>query len=854
LSTSHGYGPVLTNPAKQTQGNVYNIPFEIQSGSTADNNIVKLSNKATYENVNFSDQHDPYLYTVDSVMDPTRKLQDADDATLEHFFSRPIKIHEEEWSTSSVLGFSIDPWNLYFTNPRVINRIANYALLRTNLMIKVVINGNGFQYGRAMMSYLPYDAFDALSASAGLIQNDLIQASQRPRIFLDPTLSTGGEMKLPFFNYSNSLRIDTSQWGEMGVLYFNSLNELKHANGASDKVTISVFAWATDVEMNVLTSVDPSTLSPQSGKEIDEANTKGVISGPATKVAKVAGMMRNVPYIGPFASATEIGATATSKIAKIFGYCRPPVTKNPEPYKPTAVSSLALTNVPDGTQKLTIDDKQELSIDPRIAGLNGVDPLNIVEIAKRESYLTTFSWNIGTAPETLLWNSRISPVTWAQTTVGETTAYHFPACAMAALPFRWWTGTMKFRFQIVASSFHKGRLKFVYDPNYLASNEYNTNYLKIVDIAEEQDFTLEIGNGQNTTYLGRARPGLDSPTEVFSTTNYTSKGPGNGIIGVYVVNELTTPNSTVNNDIEINVFVSMGDDFEVAVPDKHFQNFVFAPQSGFEIQSGIVPDGQNTVEPSAPQQEYADSLGPGGQDGSKINHVYMGESVQSFRTMLKRYVLHSSIAQVLNIPRIKAGRRPHLPMYRGAVPGAVSTTSSGTPYNYCNTLLLHWVVGAFSGWRGSIRYKLIPRTAFDVVMHVERARYAFQDTAYLDNDLSIAALNDETASRSVMTTEFDEPSTDSPLPGYNGKAYTNSRVNPILEFEVPYYSNYRFTPGKTANKTTRQEFEGGFDYRLYMTGDNTSIVDVYAASGEDFQTYFFTGLPRMYYEPIPAAV
>jgi len=781
-------------------------------------------------------------------MDPTRKLQDTGDATLENFFSRPIKIHEEEWSTSSVLGFSINPWNLYFTNPRVINRIANYGLLRSNLMIKVIINGNGFQYGRAMMSYLPYDLFDSLSSSAGLVQNDLIQASQRPRIFLDPTLSTGGEMKLPFFNYSNSLRIDTSQWQEMGTLYFNSLNELKHANGASDKVTISVFAWATDVEMNVLTSVDPSTLSPQSGKEIDEANTKGMISGPATKVAKVAAMMRNVPYIGPFASATEIGATATAKIAKIFGYCRPPVTKNPEPYKPVNVSSLALTNVPDGTQKLTIDDKQELSIDPRIAGLNGVDPLNIVEIAKRETYLTTFGWNIGTAPETLLWNSRVTPVTWAETSVGGTRAYHFPACAMASLPFRWWTGTMKFRFQIVASSFHKGRLKFVYDPNYLASNEYNTNYLKVVDIAEEQDFTLEIGNGQNITYLDHAQPGLDSPTEVFSTTTYTSKAPGNGVIGVYVVNELTTPNSTVNNDIEVNVFVSMGDDFEVAVPDDHFQNFVFA------TQSGVVSEGQNTKEPSAPQQEIAEQLGPAEQDGSKINHVYMGESVQSFRTMLKRYSLHSSIAQGANVPGLKYGRRPLMPIYRGAVPGAVNQDNMGFPYNFCNSLLLHWVVSSFSGWRGSIRYKLIPRTAFDVAMHVERSRYEFQDTAYLNGTNAFGVYNDETASRSTMTTAFSNPSNDNPLTGFQGKAYTNSRINPALEFELPYYSNYRFTPGKTSDKSTRQEFEAGFDYRLYCSGDNTSVVDIYVATGEDFQTYFFTGLPRLYYEQLPASV
>jgi len=386
--------------------------------------------------------------------------------------------------------------------------------------VEVVINGNGFQYGRMLVSYLPFSALDYLSTMAALIRSDLVQASQMPHIFLDPTTSTGGEMKLPFFNYTNYCEIPTSEWSELGRLYFRTLNSLKHANGATDVVTISVFAWAENVSMSVLTSVDQDTLTPQSG-EVEEANNKGMISGPATSVAKFAAYLSGVPYIGPFATATEIGAGAVAAMAKIFGYCRPNITKAPEPFRPTPFSSLAVTNVPDNAQKLTVDDKQELTIDPRISGLGGVDPLNIREIAKRESYLTTFTWPIGAAPDTMLWNARIDPVTWAEDT-GPPVSYHFPACAFAALPFQYWKGSMKFRFQIVASSFHKGRLKIVYDPNYIANNtyltysEYNTNYLKIVDIAEEQDFTVEVGMGQNTSFLSHHNPGVDFVTKMYS--------------------------------------------------------------------------------------------------------------------------------------------------------------------------------------------------------------------------------------------------------------------------------------------------------------------------------------------------
>jgi hypothetical protein len=112
------------------------------------------------------------MYDVDAVMDPTRSLQDANDASLANFFSRPIKIAEEEWSTSANLNFDLDPWSLYFDNPRVANRLNNFSLLKANLKVKVVINGNGFQYGRMLVSYLPFDIYDTLSTNAALIRED----------------------------------------------------------------------------------------------------------------------------------------------------------------------------------------------------------------------------------------------------------------------------------------------------------------------------------------------------------------------------------------------------------------------------------------------------------------------------------------------------------------------------------------------------------------------------------------------------------------------------------------------------------------------------------------------------------
>jgi hypothetical protein len=834
--------------------------FEIQSGITSDCSVMKVMNSDKEENVHFRDQLPAYTYNVDSEMDPTRMLQDTNDASLENFFSRPIKIAEIGWGTGATLGVDFDPWDLYFNNTRVINRINNYNLLRAKLHVKVVINGNGFLYGRVLCAYLPLADYDAITETASLVPQDLVQASQWPHIFLDPTTSTGGEMVLPFFYHKNYLTIPDAEWTDMGQLYFRTLNTLLHANGATDNVTISVFAWAEDVSLSVLTSVDTSTLQPQMGEEteIDEANKTGMISGPATAVAKMSNALSVIPAIKPYALATATVAENVAKVAKQFGYCRPPETKNPSPMRIFPTSSLAVTNVPDTAGKLTVDDKQELSIDPRIAGLGSSDPMAIKEIAKRESYLTKFAWEQGTVPETLLWNARISPVTWAESSLSPV-SFHFPACAMAAMPFKFWTGSMKFRFQIVCSAFHKGRLKIVYDPNYFGAmagvrfSEYNVNYTEVIDIADTQDFTIEIGNGQPYTLIDRHTPCVDSVTQMYSTTAYTSKEAGNGVLGVFIVNELTTPNSDTDNNIEVNVFVSMGDDFEVFVPDDSFQRFVFRPQMGEEI----VSEAQNTPEPSAPQQAESDNLGPSQQDNSMINMVFTGESILSFRTMLKRYNLWrreslndgtSGIAQTRSIDLNFAA----YPFLRGNVAGAVDSADTGL-YNFANTILMHWVTYAFQGFRGSIRYKALANMTnaqSTIQGNVVVQRKPLGDTLYARNESVVTSFTYNSAAAASVVLDYAAPVTRINT-GVRGLVYTNMDINTATEFEIPYYSQDRFVPGKVQDWTDTSQRVEGFKIKTNAVVGERSVLDLYVAAGEDFQVYMWTGMPRMYCESTP---
>jgi hypothetical protein len=859
------------------------------------------------QNVRFSSQYNGPRTAIDSTPDPLRSTTDTNDTELSNFFSRPIKISEFQWFVGAGIDQLIDPWSLYFSNKRVINRITTYNLMRANLHVKIVINGNGFYYGRALAMYGPFsDSFyDSLTNTSQ--QVDVVQWSQRPKIFIDPTNSMGGEMIIPFHSYQNNTWVQNTGVSQLGNLWIRSLNILQHANAGEDPITVSVFAWAEDVTLSVLTSMDAGGLEPQSGVEVDEANSRGVVSGPASAIAKIAGHFSGAPVIGPYATATSKVAATTAQVAKMFGYSRPPLTKAPEPLRPTPVSSLANTTVPDVVQKLSVDDKQELTIDQNAAGYGKDDPLSIKSIAMRESYLTTFDWEMQTSAEGetnspttgLLWNCRVDPTVFATTNAG--TGFLFPACCAAAMPFTFWTGTMKFRFQIVCSSFHKGRIKVVFDPNFLASNEYNTNYQKVIDIAEEQDVTVDFGIGKTTNLLPHGKPGITPVGSMYNTTPLTYDDQlGNGVVSVFVVNELTSPNTTANNDIQINVFVSMGDDFEVFVPDAHFQQFLFAatpiipiaeeekvdtskstplpklksdrrpdkrssvvepfkPQSGMEK---TIPEAEHTDEPNAPVHDVSENVAVPGGVLPHVNLMFTGESIQSFRCMLKRYNKWLS----LGVDGNTEGRNgirfdcPAYPLLRGTTGNSIHETSNGIGYNYVNTLLLHWVSNMFSGWRGSLRYKILPRrgrTHSDmcVTRHLEDYGTQIVQQPYLD---TLFSTQSEIAKFSVY--DVSNGFSDSIISGVTGTAFTISEVNPILEYEIPYYSRYRFVPGKIlapalkAPEWVQNQTIWINEYNIATFGGGDNIVacyDIYCAVGEDFQAYMFSGLPRMYYEPDP---
>jgi hypothetical protein len=798
--------------------------------------------------VTFVQTEEPMMLNLSGARADTRLLHD--NISLSDFLKRPLLIKTVSWGAGPI-HTDVDPWVSLLSNPRIQNRINNFQLFRGTCHVKFLLNGNGFFYGRMMASYLPFSELTFTRPVSSIGGEDLlVPISQYPRVFLDPSTSGGAEMVLPFFYpYPYISLTDNLDFRRLGTIYFNPIANLRHSSQdlavSNERVTISVYAWFEDVEVQgptyrYMTDLAPQAgppaarVIPQSGRE--EESVEKPISQAATNVASVARNVTSIPGIGPYALAVEKAATVTSNIASILGYCKPIAVAEPEPLIPRPTGSLAVTNSTSNSIKLSLDVKQETSISPMDICLSAEDQMSLNYITGRDSYLNQFEWQLSASTGSLLQSYVVTPWTYRRGTV-DTERISMTAVCGVANCFKYWTGSLIYRFQIIKSAFHRGRLAIIYDPFGTQLNrEDNVNFSHIVDIGETSDFEVRIGNYQDREWLGDSvNPLLDWPnSSILSTLPMTASGNlnrgENGVISIYVVNELTAPSSpTVPNDITIACYVRAGNDFQLADPHTVGKWQTIAPQSGIEDSGQLInPD---NVGVGVRSVTHASDMNP------QINKLYMGEVVTNFRTLLKRDSYYATIVDS-NTGIIDYFVHPMYPFY----PQLQNDFPIAAARNKCAMTMMNYVMLAFSGYKGACRWKissLCQNTTQILVTRGEEvefvgAEFSRGSKAYVDES-TLCADAAEVYGNSVM----------------RGAVLTMGEINPVVDFEMPFYNEAKFFITRTdgASFYVSHPYNPLFKYTLLKTTVGSSIrnvINLYASAGEDFSCYFFVGWPPLY--------
>lgn len=855
---------------------------------------VESAPMSTQQVTAFADQDAGWATKIEATYDSTMDLANNSDSQLAGFMQRPIRQSAQSWLVGQELYYKFNPWAAFCENQYVRDKLKNFQLLRMKLHCKMVISGTKFHYGRALVSYNPWSGPDTTTVERAFIQQDLISASQKPHFFLNPTKNQGGELCMPFFYDKNYMSIPSGDWNDMGDIVIKSFGNLLHANGGDDPVTVTIYLWAEDVVLTVPTISDPPLVS-QSGrrqkKPLSQQNQtnsiasdeygQGIISKPAAAIAKAAGQLSSLPVIGPYMTATSIGAGALGNIAKIFGYSRPNVVTDIAQYKPSPTGNLANTDAADAALKLTLDTKAELTVDSRTVGLDGTDQMGILDYVQRESYLTTFSWSPTDVTDALLWNTRVLPMQLDNINQ----EIHMTPLAHMASVFKYWQGSLKFRFQIVKSDFHKGRILARWDPNaFTSSVDYNVNYSRVIDIAETDDFEIVIGWGQAEPFKECGAP-YDTGSN-FSDTNrlLANTTEANGILELAVLNELVSP--SVDAPITINVFVSACEDLKLAVPTNALINdlhlwptppavvvdefgVAVSPMGNDDTQGieGLAPATEdeesplfsqssdpNTETGNTTQSDKPTSSGELQTIGQKADQddntflVFFGDPPTSIRELCKRYCFHRGWVPPkagTDALRRSTLRNKNLPYYTGYDPGGIDTDAAANPVTVGPTPFVSWFLPCYGGYRGGMRKKYFFTGNFLQTPNVARGEQSFSGNAVFYNaeqlqNVSVAARQKFLSSR--LGNNFG-----------NGAACTNMGINDTVEVELPFYWQRRMASGRAKSAQALQCASHSVTTLAATTTNPGPADDTFGifyqqsdAVAEDFSLFFFTGVPIYY--------
>lgn len=803
------------------------------------------------QTVTFLEKANRYTTGFPSRLPPGATGDATEGADLSNFLSRPVLINTYTWNESDAIGttVNINPWQLFFDTTSIKNKMTNYAWLKCDLKIKIMVNASPFYYGTTLVSYHPLPQFHTTSITNDTGTRYFIPYSQRPHIWIYPQNNEGGEMTLPYLWPKNWITTLSKQdFLDMGELTYFPVVALQSANGVvAGGVTISTYAWAE----NVILSGPTSALVMQS-----DEYSMGPVSSVASAVSNAANALTGLPVIGSFMTATKIGADTVASIASSLGFSNPPVIENALPVKHQGLPQLASPEISYPIEKLTIDPKNELTVDPAVAGLPSNDELSIQYLTSKESYLTTFDWSSVDSSDTLLFSSSVTPEMFDIDTTATAPLYLTPMAWISAM-FNNWRGDIIFRFKFICTQYHRGRVRIIYDPSgSSAANILNLTatqsvvFNEVVDLTKDSNVEVRVPYQQALAWCTtfNAVDAAQKPFTVGSGTTFKHvPSVTNGTLAVRVVTGLTSP--ILASTIQCIVSVRGAENLEFSNPSDistRYSYFVSQSDEYDETESEQIIAGHS--KPTLDPNRYL---------------VNFGEQITSVRQMLRRFQWYRTTLKLGDTTANIAYRQVSmykLPPFYGytnngwdKVKGLI-TPATTFKFNQSGNTYLHWIVPAFIGQRGSINYTILQDTSYPTSQLV--LRQPTRSLSVIDDvDLTSAVGASSSVYTSYMrNTGFVGASSSGIMATSN---YSNSGVS----WQFPNYSAYKFNVTSPENFTAAiGQDDTDTQSQVVISGvpraDNSVITNQwFVAAGTDFMPLFFLNVPTVFvYSGVPVPV
>lgn len=756
----------------------------------------------------------------------------ANKLMLDKFLSRPLGMSVLAVPVGTDLTYSINIWENFLSHPSIRAKLRNYAFLRGTMKVKIAVSGTPFHFGKILVSYQPLatmnknlDTVDAqlpgvrrplaltyLSQAKGATVIDV--KANEPLVMTLPYISPQPMMRL--FNLSPLILPSETPYTDsvdMGRLYVNSINTIASASATPSPLSIFIYAWMEDVELGAPTGTVLSVAT-----EADERKT-GPIEKFATRASEIAYALTSVPSIAPFAQASGVLLQGVSELSSLFGFSVPTMNNEPMRTRPDPYQNGANVIGYDTGKRITLDPMQELSVDPRATGTD-LDEMSLAYLCSVESYLGTFAWDGEVAPlSNSIWLAPVTPMLKQSVDVGAGIREMGPtALSFAAAPFEYWRGDITYRFEIVCSAYHRGKLAFYFEPN-IAQNavidtilDLNKQYVKIIDIQDTQDVTFCVEWAFPKAWAKNMEDNIVNDVGNVGFNGNFLWDSANGYVAVTPFTSLQSPDGS---PIEVNVYVSSDNMMFNQLTTKHMPTG--RPTTESEWISGV-------EQKCVPLNESTASV-------AHISEEHFGEMPTSFRALVKRFCGWTDVSQW----QIEENGGADIygfyesPIYPPPSPAYDGTFTTNTPH------LITYLRYAYLGIKGGIKHR------FSVTGNV-----TFKEL----NRVKVSLLPPGTAFHLFRKSDDVTMLTSSMVGTVDFVPTTNGGI----EFETPLYTNNLFGVSFSDDAFPPNSMvEGNLtrSFKVFLMWANNSGDSIYAlhdvAGAEDFSLMKFNGAPCYLY-------
>lgn len=750
---------------------------------------------------------------------------------LQDYLRRPVIISAGALNMDADINLSFAVWDLYTLDSAVRSKLKNFAFCKADLHVRVAISGTPFNRGKLLLSYQPYvNMNNALTAYHTMMGTTpevrpcmLTYLSQAyGSVVMDIKENQPVEMKIPFifhkpvarlFNSSSVALSDVtsySDFADMGNLYLYSINRLFTVGTSNVPCSYSIYAWFENVELTGTTG----SITQITTESKDERIT-GPVEKIATRAATFVSSFEQVPTIGLYAKASNILFSGVAKAAAALGWSKPNIITQPIFVKNMGATCVSQGIGFDTSYKMSLDHKQETSVDPRACGIEQ-DDMMIDKICSIDAYMGSYEWD----PDLVDFSGTVMkiPVTpcLAQRSLTSNELYAPSPVGFCSQLFHYWRGDITYRVEVVASSFHRGKLAIIYDPNpeqntlIISNTNLNKQFIKILDISESQaiEFTVKWCSAYPwlETLLGLNMAVVDN---IPANEHHL-----NGWVYVVPINRLTSPDDST---IAVNLYMRSD--------NMHFNQVVSA---GYPLHRTILTESRSLSQTPVTSCVLNDSSA----DEKHISELYFGEEPLSFRVLLKRFntTNNSAFASAASAS-ITTASVANVPIFDP--PFAVSSTVS-------YRTIIGYLRPAYLGLRGTVRWKCRP---WDPLNSLTTPRSSVAIASWLAPEGY--TINTATANTGLTTQGITYPL---------GNVLFFLDSNACVEYEAPLYTNNSyvyacdselgqvsdFNDAGVFNETWSRRSAVGY-LNSAVTGTVTALWDW--AAGEDFCLMRFLGAP-----------